>query len=202
MLDAICPRSPCPFPRFIAVNTLGFKGGLGSPKAFLGRRRVTVIMPSCSHRACCSCPAGDFLISSVPIRSCLFLCLFPGSFIQHTLIDGNSLASMVRTLHFHCPRARVQSAGWGTKIPQAVWRGQNQNKTRFLFFFLNLFILFLAELGLRCCALEHRLSSCGTWAQLLCGMWDLPGPGLEPMSPALASRFFNHCATREVPKTR
>ena len=32
----------------------------------------------------------------------------------------------------------------------------------------------------------HRLSSCGTRAQLLHGMWDLPGPGLEPMSPALA----------------
>ena len=29
-------------------------------------------------------------------------------------------------------------------------------------------------------------SSCGTGAQLLRGTWDLPGPGLEPMSPALA----------------
>ena len=38
-------------------------------------------------------------------------------------------------------------------------------------------------------ALEHRLSSCGTRAQLLRGMWDLPGPGLEPVSPALAGRF-------------
>jgi len=34
--------------------------------------------------------------------------------------------------------------------------------------------------------LEHRLSSCGTWAY----MWDLPGPGIKPMSPALAGRFF------------
>ena len=39
-------------------------------------------------------------------------------------------------------------------------------------------------------ALEHRLSSCGTWAQLLHGMWDLPGPGLEPVSPALAGGFL------------
>ena len=39
-------------------------------------------------------------------------------------------------------------------------------------------------------ALECRLSSCGTWAYLLCGMWDLPGPGLEPMYPALAGRFL------------
>ena len=35
----------------------------------------------------------------------------------------------------------------------------------------------------------RRLSSCGLWAQLLRGMWDLPRPGLEPVSPALAGRF-------------
>ena len=35
----------------------------------------------------------------------------------------------------------------------------------------------------------RRLSSCGSQAQLLCGMWDLPRPGLEPVSPALAGRF-------------
>ena len=39
-------------------------------------------------------------------------------------------------------------------------------------------------------ALEHRISSCGTRAQLLHGMWDLPGPGIEPMSPALAGGFL------------
>ena len=39
-------------------------------------------------------------------------------------------------------------------------------------------------------ALEHRLSSCGAWALLLHDMWDLPGPGLEPMSPALAGGFL------------
>ena len=35
----------------------------------------------------------------------------------------------------------------------------------------------------------RRLSSCGSRAQLLCGMWDLPRPGLEPVSPALAGRL-------------
>ena len=35
----------------------------------------------------------------------------------------------------------------------------------------------------------RRLSSCGSRAQLLCGMWGLPRPGLEPASPALAGRF-------------
>ena len=35
----------------------------------------------------------------------------------------------------------------------------------------------------------RRLSSCGSRAQSLRGMWDLPRPGLEPMSPALAGRL-------------
>ena len=35
----------------------------------------------------------------------------------------------------------------------------------------------------------RRLSSCGSRAQLLCGMWDLPRPRLEPVSPALAGGF-------------
>ena len=39
-------------------------------------------------------------------------------------------------------------------------------------------------------ALERRLSSCGTQVSLLRGMWDLPGPGLEPVSPALAGGFL------------
>ena len=34
-----------------------------------------------------------------------------------------------------------------------------------------------------------RLSSCGSRAQLLHGTWDLPRPGLELVSPALAGRF-------------
>ena len=39
-------------------------------------------------------------------------------------------------------------------------------------------------------ALERRLSSCGARAQLLRSMWDLPGPGLEPVCPALAGRLL------------
>ena len=35
----------------------------------------------------------------------------------------------------------------------------------------------------------RRLSNRGSRAQLLRGMWDLPRPGLEPVSPALAGRF-------------
>ena len=51
----------------------------------------------------------------------------------------------------------------------------------------------LVACGLSSCgsrALERRRSSCGAWAQLPRGMWDLPGPGIEPMSPALAGRFL------------
>ena len=51
----------------------------------------------------------------------------------------------------------------------------------------------VVALGLSSCgsqALECRLSSCGARALLLCGTWDLPGPGLEPLSPALAGGFL------------
>ena len=43
----------------------------------------------------------------------------------------------------------------------------------------------VAEHRLQTC----RLSNCGSWAQLLRSMWDLPRPGLEPVSPALAGRL-------------
>lgn len=39
-------------------------------------------------------------------------------------------------------------------------------------------------------SIKHRLSTCGAGTQLLQGMWDLPGPGIEPLSPALAIRFL------------
>ena len=51
----------------------------------------------------------------------------------------------------------------------------------------------VAAHGLSNCAfqaLEHRLSSCSIWAYLLRSNRDLPKPGIEPISPALAGRFF------------
>ena len=57
--------------------------------------------------------------------------------------------------------------------------------------------------GLSSCgsrALEHRLSSCGAQAQLLRGIWDLPGPGLEPVSPALAGGFLTTVPPGKSPK--
>ena len=36
----------------------------------------------------------------------------------------------------------------------------------------------------------RKLSSCGAWALLPQSMWNLPGPEIEPMSPALAGGFL------------
>ena len=38
---------------------------------------------------------------------------------------------------------------------------------------------------------ERGLSSRGTRPQLPHGIWDLPGPGMEAVSPALAGRFLS-----------
>ena len=42
-------------------------------------------------------------------------------------------------------------------------------------------------------------SSCGSQARLLHSTWNLPGPGIAPVSPALAGEFFNHWTTRGIP---
>ena len=39
-------------------------------------------------------------------------------------------------------------------------------------------------------ALEHGPSSCCARAQLPHSVWDIPGPGIEPLCPALAGRFL------------
>ena len=46
-----------------------------------------------------------------------------------------------------------------------------------------------ASLGAEHRLQTRRLSSCGSRAQPLCGMWDLPRPGHEPVSPASAGGF-------------
>ena len=52
---------------------------------------------------------------------------------------------------------------------------------------------------LRLLGSERGLNSCGPW-EFSCpqGMWNLPGPGIEPVSPALAGGSPIHCTTREV----
>ena len=44
------------------------------------------------------------------------------------------------------------------------------------------------------------LRSCSAWPQLLLGR-DLPGPGIEPVSPSLAGLILYHWSTREAPIT-
>ena len=46
--------------------------------------------------------------------------------------------------------------------------------------------LLLQSMGSRCAG----FSSCGARASLLCGMRDLPRPGLKPVSPAVAGGFL------------
>ena len=44
--------------------------------------------------------------------------------------------------------------------------------------------------GVQALVATHGLSSWSTRAQLLHGMWDLGRPGIKPVSPAVAGRFF------------
>ena len=44
----------------------------------------------------------------------------------------------------------------------------------------------------------HGLSDHGAQAWLPCSLWDLPGQGIKPMSPALAGGFLTTWTTREV----
>ena len=74
----------------------------------------------------------------------------------------------------------------------------------YLFYFLFLDVLvFVAACGLSLVAASghcslvaehglyaHGFSSCSSQAQLPCGTCDLPGPAIEPMSPALAGGFL------------
>ena len=56
--------------------------------------------------------------------------------------------------------------------------------------------------GLSSCdsrALEHGLNTCGTQASLLLSMWDLPRPGIELVSSALAGRFLTTRPPKEAP---
>ena len=55
--------------------------------------------------------------------------------------------------------------------------------------------------GFSCCGVRFQvrgLRSCGARAQLPHSMWNVPRPGVEPVSSALAGRFLNSWTTREV----
>ena len=77
----------------------------------------------------------------------------------------------------------------------ASWQG---SKKHFLVNFIYL-SFFLTALGLHCCAHKALSSfgkrglvpSCGAQALLPWDMLNLPGPGIKPISPALAGRFLS-----------
>ena len=48
----------------------------------------------------------------------------------------------------------------------------------------------------------RRLSNCGSRAESLRGMWDLPKPGPEPVSPALAGGLSTTAPPGKPPKPR
>ena len=101
------------------------------------------------------------------IFGCVGSLLLPAGFIQLRRA-GAVLRCSVRASHcggFSCCGARAL----GTRASVVVARG-------------------LSSCGLR--ALECRFSSCGSRAQLLSGMWDLPRPGIKPLFPALAGRLL------------
>ena len=63
----------------------------------------------------------------------------------------------------------------------------------------------VVEHGLQACRLQQLwhvgFSSCGTRAQLLCGMWDLPRPGIKPVSCALAGGLPTTAPPGKSPKS-
>ena len=48
----------------------------------------------------------------------------------------------------------------------------------------------------------HGFNSCGTQAQLLRSRWNLSGPGIKQVSPALVSRFLTTGPPRNFPSTK
>ena len=61
----------------------------------------------------------------------------------------------------------------------------------------------VGRLGFTSCssrAPENGVSSCGSWAQLSCGIWDLPGPGIKSMFPALEGEFLTTRPPEKSPK--
>ena len=43
----------------------------------------------------------------------------------------------------------------------------------------------------------RELSSCDAWAQLVYSIWNLPGPGIKPMSPELVAGFLSTAPPRK-----
>ena len=84
-----------------------------------------------------------------------------------------------------------------------IFSGCTGSSLLFYLFFFSFALAFSScreQASHRCCLLFQRtgsrcmgFSSCITWAQKLWhGMWNLPGPGIKPMSLALAGCPLHH----------
>ena len=104
--------------------------------------------------------------------------IFLNTFKKKVLIFGCTSSSLLCGLFFSCrqPGATLlQREGFSLQWLLSLWSTG------------------IGHMGFRSCGsqtLEHRVNSCSTGAELLCGMWDLPRPGIEPVSPAFTGRFL------------
>ena len=82
-----------------------------------------------------------------------------------------------------CARAFSSCSRWGVLLSCVAWASHHG--------------------GFSCCQActlgQGGFRSCAPPASLLHSTWDLPGPGIEPLSPALACRLANDWTTWEVP---
>ena len=120
----------------------------------------------------------------------------------NTRVHSSSLIEFLKSCYHVCMYVQLRwvSAALGRLSLAAVIRGCSSWRCAG---FSLWWLLLLGSIGSRAhalsnCrswALECRLNRCGARAKLLHGMWNLPGPGIKPVSPALAGRFL----TTELP---
>ena len=130
--------------------------------------------------------ASQSISSRVPSFICslklFFLSLFKNNGV-YVFIFGSAGSSLQHRLFPSCGERGLLSScgvqGFSLRWRLLVW--SMRSRARGL------------PCGLRSCssqALEHRLNSCGAWAFLPHSMWDFPGPGTKPVSPARAGRLL------------
>ena len=124
--------------------------------------RAPILKENVLHIVCLTVAVKIILLKSWPLKASLLNYLFIYLFIYFMAVLG---------LRF-CARAFSICGKWGPLF--IAVRGP-----------LSITAPLVAEHTLQ----TRRLSSCGSRAQPLRGMWDLPRPGLEPMSPASAGRL-------------
>ena len=132
---------------------------------------------------------------------------FVDEFIARISWQGNAvrlqklaLINSIRTLwgsHFFLIKKNLYISGCVGSSLQCGLFSSNEDYTRVVVHGLfTVLASLVTEFGLEgVWASEHSLDSYGARVYLLCGMWNPPGSGIKPVSPALAGQFF----TTELP---